>query len=56
MQSVARAHQIVVGEVLYRKLSKGQKDIFEEAKFDKIRWGYNKSAEQKPYQLYIITL
>jgi class 3 adenylate cyclase len=55
MQSVARGSQMVVGKTLYEKLGHDRKGMLEKAKSDKMKWGYRKLAEQKPYQLYIVT-
>jgi adenylate cyclase len=55
MQSVARGDQMVVGKKLYDKLSEDLQRIFEKGVFDKDRWNYHNLAEQKPYQLYIVT-
>jgi adenylate cyclase len=55
MQSVARGDQMVVGKKLYDKLSEDLQRIFEKGVFDKDRWSYHNLAEQKPYQLYIVT-
>jgi class 3 adenylate cyclase len=56
MQSVARGSQMVIGNALYEKLSDDWQQIFEKAKLDQARWNYHNLAEQKPYQLYIVTL
>jgi adenylate cyclase len=56
MQSVARGSQMVIGEVLYEKLSDDGQHIFEMEKLDQTRWSYHNLAEQKPYQLYIVTI
>jgi adenylate cyclase len=55
MQSVTKGDQIVVGKKLYEKLSGDMQRIFEKAMFDENRWSYHNLAEQKPYQLYIVT-
>jgi adenylate cyclase len=55
MQSVARDGQMVIGKVLYEKLSDDRQQIFERANLDQIKWSYHNLAEQKPYQLYIVT-
>ena len=55
MQSVARANQMIIGERLYGKLSEDLQRLFEKGVFDKGRWSYHNLAEQKPYQLYILT-
>lgn len=55
MQSVTRGSQMVIGNALYKKLSHDSQGIFEKAKFDPIKWNYHNFAEQKPYQLYIVT-
>ncbi|MDQ3970032.1 MAG: adenylate/guanylate cyclase domain-containing protein [Thermoproteota archaeon] len=55
MQSVTRGSQMVIGNVLYEKLSDDWQQIFEKAKLDQARWNYHNLAEQKPYQLYIVT-
>jgi adenylate cyclase len=55
MQSVARGGQMVIGKILYEKLSDDRQRIFEEAELDQIRWSYHNLIEQKPYQLYIVT-
>jgi adenylate cyclase len=55
MQSVTKGDQMVVGKKLYEKLSGDLQRIFEKAIFDENRWSYHNLAEQKPYQLYIVT-
>jgi class 3 adenylate cyclase len=55
MQSVARAGQMVIGKILYEKLSDDRQRIFEEAELDQIKWSYHNLIEQKPYLLYIAT-
>jgi class 3 adenylate cyclase len=55
MQSVARDGQMVIGKILYEKLSDDRQQIFEKANLDQIKWSYHNLAEQKPYQLYIVT-
>src|ERR671919_1487746 len=55
MQSVTRGGQMVIGNSLYKKLSDDLQRIFEKANLDQIKWNYHNFAEQKPYQLYIVT-
>jgi adenylate cyclase len=55
MQSVTRGGQMVIGNSLYRKLSDDLQRRFEKANLDQIKWNYHNLAEQKPYQLYIVT-
>lgn len=55
MQSVARGSQMVIGNALHEKLSDDWQQIFEKAKLDQIKWNYHNLAEQKPYELYIVT-
>jgi class 3 adenylate cyclase len=55
MQSVTRGSQMVIGNSLYEKLSGDLQRIFEKANLDQIKWNYHNFAEQKPYQLYIVT-
>ncbi len=55
MQSVTRGSQMVIGNSLYTKLSNDLQRIFEKANLDQIKWNYHNLAEQKPYQLYIVT-
>ena len=55
MQSVTRGSQMVIGNSLYEKLSDDLQRIFEKANLDQIKWNYHNFAEQKPYQLYIVT-
>jgi adenylate cyclase len=55
MQSVTRGGQMVIGKILYEKLSDDLQQIFEKANLDQIKWNYHNLAEQKPYQLYIVT-
>jgi adenylate cyclase len=55
MQSVTRGSQMVIGKILYEKLSDNWQQIFKKAKLDQIKWSYHNLAEQKPYQLYIVT-
>jgi|SRR5918996_126499 class 3 adenylate cyclase len=55
MQSIARGSQMVIGEVLYERLSDDWQQMFEMEKLDQIKWKYHNLAEQKPYQLYIVT-
>src|ERR671924_1626752 len=55
MQSVARDGQMVIGKIFYEKLSDDRQQIFEKANLDQIKWSYHNLAEQKPYQLYIVT-
>jgi adenylate cyclase len=56
MQSVTRGGQMIIGNSLYRKLSDDLQRRFEKANLDQIKWNYHNLAEQKPYQLYIVTL
>ena len=55
MQSVTKGGQMVIGNSLYNKLSDHLQQRFEKANLDKIKWNYHNLAEQKPYQLYIVT-
>jgi adenylate cyclase len=55
MQSVTRGGQMVIGNLLYKKLSDDLQRRFEKANLDQIKWNYHNLAEQKPYQLYIIS-
>jgi adenylate cyclase len=55
MQSATKGDQMVVGKKLYEKLSGDLQRIFEKAMFDENRRSYHNLAEQKPYQLYIVT-
>lgn len=55
MQCVARGGQMVIGNALYKKLSDDWQQIFEKAKLDQTKWNYHDLAEQRPYQLYIVT-
>src|SRR5919112_6773685 len=55
MQSVAKGSQMVIGDVLYKKLSDDWQRIFEKANIDQLKWNYHNLAEEKPYQLYIVT-
>ena len=55
MQSVTRGGQLVIGSSLYKKLSDDLQQRFEKANLDQIKWNYHNLAEQKPYQLYIVT-
>ena len=55
MQSAARGSQMVVGNMLYERLSNDRQRIFEKIKLDQINWSYHNLAEQKPYQLYTVT-
>ena len=55
MQSVTRGGQMVIGNSLYNKLSDHLQQRFEKANLDQIKWNYHNFAEQKPYQLYIVT-
>jgi adenylate cyclase len=55
MQSVTRGGQMVIGYSLYKKLSDDLQQRFEKANLDQIKWNYHNLAEQKPYQLYIVT-
>jgi class 3 adenylate cyclase len=55
MQSVTRGGQMVIGSSLYKKLSDDLQQRFEKANLDQIKWNYHNLAEQKPYQLYIVT-
>ncbi|MDQ3853465.1 MAG: adenylate/guanylate cyclase domain-containing protein [Thermoproteota archaeon] len=55
MQSVTRGGQMVIGNSLYKKLSDDLQKEFEKANLDQIKWNYHNLAEQKPYQLYIIS-
>ena len=55
MQSVTRGGQMVIGNSLYKKLSDDLQQRFEKANLDQIKWNYHNLAEQKPYQLYIVT-
>jgi class 3 adenylate cyclase len=55
MQSVTRGSQMVIGNSLYGKLSYAFRQTFEEANLEQIKWNYHNLAEQKPYQLYIVT-
>ena len=54
MQSVAKDGQMVIGNILYEKLSDNWRQIFEKANLDQAKWSYHNLAEQKPYQLYIV--
>jgi len=55
MQSVAGGAQMVIGKMLYDKLSNESREIFEAVKLGKTRWSYyHSSAARKPYQLYIL--
>jgi adenylate cyclase len=55
MQSVTRGSQMVIGNLLYKKLSDDLQQRFEKANLGQIKWNYHNLAEQKPYQLYIIS-
>ena len=55
MQSVTRGGQMVIGDSLYKKLSHDLQLWFEKVNLDQIKWNYHNLAEQKPYQLYIVT-
>lgn len=55
MQSVTRGGQMVIGDSLYKKLSQDLQRRFEKVNLDQIKWNYHNLAEQKPYQLYIVT-
>ncbi|MDQ3888772.1 MAG: adenylate/guanylate cyclase domain-containing protein [Thermoproteota archaeon] len=55
MQSVTRGGQMVIGDSLYKKLSHELQRRFEKVNLDQIKWNYHNLAEQKPYQLYIVT-
>jgi adenylate cyclase len=55
MQSVTRGGQMVIGDSLYKKLSHDLQGRFEKVNLDQIKWNYHNLAEQKPYQLYIVT-
>jgi adenylate cyclase len=55
MQSVAKGSQMVIGDVLHKKLSDDWQKIFEKANLDQLKWNYHNLAEQKPYQIYIVT-
>ena len=55
MQSVTRGGQMVIGDSLYKKLSHDLQLRFEKVNLDQIKWNYHNLAEQKPYQLYIVT-
>jgi adenylate cyclase len=55
MQSVTKSDQMVVGKKLCERLSGDLQRIFEKVTFDENRWSYHNLAEQKPYQLYIVT-
>lgn len=55
MQSVSRGSQMIIGEVLYEKLSDDLQQMFEKEKLGQIKWKYHNLAEEKPYQLYFVT-
>jgi adenylate cyclase len=55
MQSVTRGSQMVIGNALYEMLSGDLQQIFGKANLDQISWKYHNLAEQKPYQLYLVT-
>lgn len=55
MQFVTKGGQMVIGNSLYNKLSDHLQQRFEKANLDQIKWNYHNLAEQKPYQLYIVT-
>jgi class 3 adenylate cyclase len=55
MQSVTRGGQMAIGDSLYKKLSHDLQRRFEKVNLDQIKWNYHNLAEQKPYQLYIVT-
>jgi adenylate cyclase len=55
MQSVAKGSQMVIGDVLHKKLSDDWQKIFEKSNLDQLKWNYHNLAEQKPYQIYIVT-
>jgi adenylate cyclase len=55
MQSVAKGSQMVIGNSLYKKLSTDLQQVFEKADLDQIKWNYHNFAEQKLYQLYVVT-
>jgi class 3 adenylate cyclase len=55
MQSVAKGSQMVIGDVLHKKLSEDWQRIFEKANIDQLKWNYHNLAEEKPYQIYIVT-
>jgi len=55
MQSVAKGSQMVIGNSLYKMLSTDLQQIFEKANLEQIKWNYHNFAEQKPYDLYMVT-
>ena len=55
MQSVAKGSQMVIGDVLHKKLSVDWQQMFEKVNLDQFKWNYHNLAEQKPYQLYAVT-
>ncbi len=55
MQSVAKGSQMVIGNSLYKMLSTDLQQIFEKANLEQIKWNYHNFAEQKPYDLYLVT-
>jgi adenylate cyclase len=55
MQSVAKGSQMVIGDVLHKKLSVEWQQMFEKVNLDQFKWNYHNLAEQKPYQLYTVT-
>jgi adenylate cyclase len=55
MQSITRGGQMVIGDSFYKKLSHDLQQRFEKVNLDQIKWNYHNLAEQKPYQLYMVT-
>src|SRR5215207_2230690 len=55
MQSVAKGSQMVIGDVLHKRLSVDLQQMFEKVNLDQFKWNYHNLAEQKPYQLYTVT-
>ena len=55
MQSIAKGSQMVIGTMLYERLSTDRQTIFEKIKLGQTNWSYHNLAEQIPYQLYMVT-
>jgi hypothetical protein len=55
MQSISKGSQMVIGDVLHKKLSVEWQQMFEKVNLDQFKWNYHNLAEQKPYQLYTVT-
>jgi adenylate cyclase len=55
MQSVTKGGQMTIGKILHEKLGDGLQRIFEKASLPENSWNYHNLAEQKPYQLFIVS-